>query len=158
MFESHGFKRLRDATGVPVCICEQFNGYHVFTAEMALQRTIDLIRMDCVDVLSIDPARTGGLLGFSKVAAMCEGAGIGVVLHRPRCSLSQSIWLTAVAASYAAYYAHDIVPHGQPSGSADEICKNPLTHENGFMTVPEGPGFGVELDEDKIRKYTRQTI
>jgi muconate cycloisomerase len=158
MFESYGFKRLREATGVPVCMCEQFNGYHSFTSEMALQRIIDLVRLDCLDVLSIDPGRTGGMLGFSKVAAVCEGAGIGVVLHRPRCSLSQSIWLTAVSTSYAAYYAHDIVPFGQPSGSADEIAKSPLKHQNGFMTVPEGPGFGVELDEEKIKKYTRQVI
>jgi L-alanine-DL-glutamate epimerase-like enolase superfamily enzyme len=158
MFESYGFKRLREATGVPVCICEQFNGYHTFTAEMALMRTIDLIRMDCVDVLSVDPARTGGLLGFSKVAATCEGAGVGVVLHRPRCSLSQSIWLTAISSTYAGYYAHDIVPHGQPSGSADEFAKLPLKHKNGFMTVPDAPGFGIELDEEKIKKYTKQII
>ncbi|QQO08824.1 mandelate racemase/muconate lactonizing enzyme family protein [Breznakiella homolactica] len=158
MFESYGFKKLRELTGVPVCICEQFNGYHTFTPEMAVQRAIDLIRMDCVDVLSIDPYRTGGLNGFFKVSAICEGAGVGIVLHRPRCSLSQSIWLTAVSTSYASYYAHDIVPFGQLSGPADEIAKNPLKHENGFMMVPDGPGFGVELDEEKIKKYTTQVI
>ena len=158
MFESHGFKRLRDLTGVPVCICEQFNGYHSFTPEMATQRLIDLIRADCIDVLSTDPNRTGGLNGFFKVSAICEGAGVALVLHRPRCSLSQSIWLTAASTSFAAYYAHDLVPYGQPSGPADDFAKLPLIHKDGFMSVPEGPGFGVELDDDKIKKYATQEI
>ena len=29
--------------------------------------------------------------------------------------------------------------------------KNPI--QDGYLTVPEGPGLGIELDEDEIAKY-----
>ena len=151
--ESYGFKRLRELTGIPICICEQFNGPYVMSTEQALVRVQDLIRMEAFDVLSVDPSRTGGLLGFAKICAACEGVGAHVVTHRARCGVSQSVWLNAVITSQAADYAHDIVPIGQPSGAADDIITEPLTHTNGYMVPPDKPGLGVELDMDKVRKY-----
>jgi hypothetical protein len=32
----------------------------------------------------------------------------------------------------------------------EEILAEPLTYANFELTVPDGPGLGVELDEDKI--------
>jgi galactonate dehydratase len=28
----------------------------------------------------------------------------------------------------------------------------PLEHENGYVPLPEGPGLGVEIDEDAVRE------
>lgn len=151
--ESYGFKRLRELCGIPICICEQFNGPYVMSTEQALVRVQDLIRMEAFDVLSVDPSRTGGLLGFGKICAACEGIGAQVVTHRARAGVSQSVWLNAVITSQAASYAHDIVPVGQPSGADDDIITTPLRHENGYMTPPDGPGLGVEVDMEKVRKY-----
>jgi L-alanine-DL-glutamate epimerase-like enolase superfamily enzyme len=36
---------------------------------------------------------------------------------------------------------------------ADDVVTEPMKLENGTIRVPQGPGFGVELDEGKIRKY-----
>jgi hypothetical protein len=35
----------------------------------------------------------------------------------------------------------------------DDLIAEPLIVEIGFMKVPEGPGLGVELDEDAIERY-----
>jgi L-alanine-DL-glutamate epimerase-like enolase superfamily enzyme len=38
-------------------------------------------------------------------------------------------------------------------GLVDDIITSPHRIEHGRMTVPEGPGLGVEVDEAKVRKY-----
>jgi muconate cycloisomerase len=35
----------------------------------------------------------------------------------------------------------------------DDILKEPYVASNGFLKVPKKPGFGVELDEEKLEKY-----
>ena len=153
--DANSFRRLREMTGVPVCICGEFNGPVEMTAHAALSKLADLVQADAVDVVSVDPSRTGGLLGFTQVAAFCEGAGIELVTHRGRGGLMQSIWLNGLIACYSAGYAQDVVPFGQPSSIAADIITQPLMHENGFMRVPEGLGFGVELNWENIRLYCR---
>ena len=140
-------------TGVPVCICAQFNGETEMSVKAALTRLAELVRLDAVDVLSVDPSRTGGLLGFSQIAAFCEGTGVEIVCHRARGGLSQAIWLTALSTGYSCGYAQDIVPCGQPSSVAEDIITKSLVHENGFMRPPEGPGFGVDINWDVVNKY-----
>ena len=151
--DAESYRRLREMTGVPVCICAQFNGETEMSVKAALTRLAELVRLYAVDVLSVDPSRTGGLLGFSQIAAFCEGTGVEIVCHRARGGLSQAIWLTALSTGYSCGYAQDIVPCGQPSSVAEDIITKSLIHENGFMRPPEGPGFGVDINWDVVNKY-----
>ncbi len=37
----------------------------------------------------------------------------------------------------------------------DDICDPPIMmNKDGTVTLPEGPGLGVTLSEEKLRKYT----
>lgn len=38
----------------------------------------------------------------------------------------------------------------------DDVISVPLTYADGHVTLPQTPGLGVELDEDKVRFYTRK--
>ncbi len=38
----------------------------------------------------------------------------------------------------------------------DDIVANPLDFSDGQVTLPQGPGLGVEIDEDKLRYYARK--
>ena len=40
-----------------------------------------------------------------------------------------------------------------PFALADEILKEPLDIRKGILSVPKGPGLGVEVDERVIEKY-----
>lgn len=151
--EKYGFRRIREATGIPVCICEQFNGYTEMTTEEALTHVVELIRLKAFDVLSVDPSRTGGLLGFQKICAVCEGAGLQVVTHRALTSISQAVWLTGILVSPSANLAQDIVPVGQPSGPLYDSVFETLQMENGAMRPHEAPGWGLTLNEETINKY-----
>jgi D-arabinonate dehydratase len=35
----------------------------------------------------------------------------------------------------------------------DAVVKEPLKPENGFLPVPQRPGLGMELDEEKLKRY-----
>jgi muconate cycloisomerase len=35
-----------------------------------------------------------------------------------------------------------------------DVVKEPLRYENGYLLVPDGPGLGVEIDEDLLRERT----
>ena len=37
----------------------------------------------------------------------------------------------------------------------DDIITKPFTYKDGGFAVPAGPGLGVELDRDKLKKYAR---
>ena len=151
----YNFKRLRDATGVPVCMCEQFAGFHELSCEEALIRAMDLIRLDAVDVISLDPTRTGGLLGFLKVSDLLESAGIKVVTHRALTSISDAIWLTACCCSPATSYAQDLVPVGQPTAPKYDTVHETLQPVNGYMKPWDSPGWGMTLRDDTLSTYKR---
>lgn len=151
--DCYGFRRIREATGVPVCICEEFNGYIEMTSEQALARVVELIRMKCCDVLSVDPSRTGGLLGFTKLCAVCEGAGLQVVTHRALTGPSQAAWLTGILLCRAANLAQDIVPIGHPSGAICDTVFETLPVVEGAMQPWDGPGWGMTLLGDVLKRY-----
>jgi len=41
----------------------------------------------------------------------------------------------------------------EPLKTADDIVTKKLDLSRGEMALPQGPGLGVELDEEKLRKY-----
>jgi D-galactarolactone cycloisomerase len=44
-------------------------------------------------------------------------------------------------------------PH-PPSPMMTQLVRNPILIENGYAIVPDGPGLGVELDEEAVARYT----
>jgi muconate cycloisomerase len=45
--------------------------------------------------------------------------------------------------------------HGQLAGIyyTDDLIKAPLELSDGAIRVPDGPGLGIDIDEDKIARY-----
>jgi len=39
----------------------------------------------------------------------------------------------------------------------EELLTTPLDFRDGFMTVPTGPGLGVEVDEDRLKRFEQGT-
>jgi L-alanine-DL-glutamate epimerase-like enolase superfamily enzyme len=59
-----------------------------------------------------------------------------------------SAHLTAVAPRYAIFELKAL-----PNPMQHELVRSPLDHEGGWLTVPDGPGLGVEVDETVVLKY-----
>ena len=40
-------------------------------------------------------------------------------------------------------------------GLSDDITANPIRIERGHVTVSDRPGLGIDVDEDRVRRYRR---
>jgi L-alanine-DL-glutamate epimerase-like enolase superfamily enzyme len=133
--------RLRHLTRTPIALNES-----VTTPEVVLQ----ILKLQAADVLLPDTYQGGGILAVKKVAALCEAARVPCVFH---CShdlgLKTAAMLHVVASTPGFPLANDCTYYGLE----DDIIAPLLRIESGYMTVPEGPGLGVQVDESKVAKY-----
>jgi L-alanine-DL-glutamate epimerase-like enolase superfamily enzyme len=133
--------RLRRQTQTPLGLNES-----VTTPEIVLQ----ILQLRAADVLLPDTYQCGGILGVKKVAALCEAAGVPCVFHCAHdLGLKTAAMLHVVASTPNFILANDCTYYGL---EGDIIA--PLHRiERGRMPVPEGPGLGVTVDEQKVAKY-----
>ncbi|HZW99582.1 MAG TPA: mandelate racemase/muconate lactonizing enzyme family protein [Trueperaceae bacterium] len=132
---------LRQVTTVPIALDES-----AYTPEDALE----IVRRRAADVILVDPHQAGGLLPCKKAAAVAEAAAIPVGLHSGgELGLSMAAMLHLAASTPNMLYAID----NQYLHNSDDIVTAPLAVEEGAFRVPEGPGLGVEVDEEKLERY-----
>lgn len=107
------------------------------------------------DIFSLKIHKVGGLKNTMKMAGIAEAAGISCFGGT---SLESSIGTAACLHVYASIpnldYGSELFG---PDWLADDPVKNPVIMKNGYIEVPDKPGLGVELDEDKIATYRRKT-
>ena len=136
---------LRDATCIPIMADES-----VFT----LNHAWHLTSARAVDVLSVYPGKHGGLANTLEITHVAKAAGIA-------CSMGSNLELGIGTAAmlHVGCAAPGIINECYPG---DYI--GPLYHEADMLvtplalgppraSVPEGPGLGVELDEEQLAKY-----
>ena len=152
---AEGIKRVREATGIPVCMCGAVF-YNTPTHGGNHSLLLRLIKEDATDFVHIDPHRTYGLLGWKKMDAMCTPAGIPMVNHWVFNGVSVAAALQGIAFSRSCNYAHDLIIPGVPPGPAEDIITEPFTIEDGAVKIPDGPGLGVKLDEVKMARAEKR--
>lgn len=113
----------------------------------------ELISRGKVDVVQPDLTRCGGFTVARKIAAMAEQSNILVVPHSWSSDLLTSASLHFNAFLRRASFIEFNTSEGPLSRS---LVKEPLKLKDGYLDVPEGPGLGVEVDEEAIRKYRIQ--
>lgn len=110
------------------------------------------IRMRSVDVILSDVHFWGGFQQNRKLAAVCEAFQIGLGMHSDReLGISTAAMLHLAASTPGLTYAIDSHYHDQ----TDDVISEPFTYVDGFLPVPSGPGLGVTVDWDKVKKYHR---
>ena len=125
---------------------------------------IDLIDRKAVDFIQMDVCCQGGIAMGNRVMAAAEKAGIRFAFH----SWGNDLEVLAAAhlgicwpestVEWLEYpcYANNGKPGMYPFPVAQEILKEPLQIENGYLTTPKGPGFGIDVPTDLASKYPFQ--
>ena len=110
----------------------------------------ELIERGKIDIVQPDISRCGGFTTARKVMWLAQQNSIDVVPHACLTDL-----LTAATVHLNAALPRSLfVEYNVCGGSAlREIIKNPFKVENGYISVPQEPGLGIEVDEDAINKY-----
>ena len=149
LYDIHGIRRLTEETEIAIAGGEIMNG---------IQDITTLIDNECYDIYMPNITLCCGISHVRKIAAMAERRGNKLVnIHG---------WVpgTGVAAALATICSYPNatwleVPHDPPAITPDSfqgIVKEPLriNKADGCLYCPDKPGFGVELDEDKVKAYT----
>lgn len=132
--------RLRRQTKTPIALNES-----VTTPEIVLQ----ILQLHAADVILPDTYQCGGILMVKKVAALAEAAGIPCVFHCAHDLGPKTAAMLHVVASTPNFtMANDCTYYGL----VDDIITPLHRIERGHMTVPEGPGLGIHVDEAKLKR------
>jgi len=109
------------------------------------------VRERAVNVILSDPWYWAGPLGVKHLSVICETFHLGLGMHSglelgPGLALMLHTACTLPNLSHAvdAHYHHLL----------DDVIKGgKMQYVDGAFPVPEGPGLGVELDEDRMTEY-----
>ncbi|MCB4823584.1 muconate/chloromuconate family cycloisomerase [Roseicella aerolata] len=138
--------RLRARPGTPPLLADEC----VFDAHDMLA----VAQAAAADAVSLKLVKHGGLLGLRKVAAVAEAAGIGLY---GGCLLESSIGAAAHLQAFATF--RELAwgcEHFGPQILVDDLVEEPLRFADFQVHLPNRPGIGVTLDQDKLRRYARQ--
>jgi L-alanine-DL-glutamate epimerase-like enolase superfamily enzyme len=133
-------KEVADALTIPIALGEQ---------EYSLHRWHWMVANRAADIVQPDLHYGGGFIRATKVARMAAAAGMTVVPHMSGGGLG---YLDVVQ---FASFTPNIGPFQEFKGNATIPVSCPtssLKCENGMVRCPTGPGFGVTVDPDFVKK------
>jgi len=138
-----GMARLQREVRTPICIDES-------AEDLAMvERALDL---GAARIVNIKVQRVGGLLRAKQLHDLCVARSVPAWCGTmPELGLGQAQGL-AVAALPSCVFPTDIEPSAR--WFADDIIRPWLEMDNrGLIRVPQDPGTGFEVAEDKIEEY-----
>jgi muconate cycloisomerase len=117
----------------------------------SLQDLVQLIELEAVGVIGINSERPGGVTNALRAITYAEQRGLGVVLHNQPLGIASAMQVHLAAARFPALgHAVELFGHVMLE---DDLIIEPLDYHGGAVSLPEGPGFGVALDEDALERY-----
>ena len=135
-------KQVADALTIPVANGEQDNSFYVFRW---------LIAHDGIEIVQPDNYYFGGLIRSMEVARMADAFGKSVVPHMSGGGLGYLYNIQFVSAVPNAGAHHEF--KGLETDVRFECRTSPLRVVGGKIKVPTGPGFGVDIDPEWVRKH-----
>ena len=104
----------------------------------------EVLEKQAAAVLQPDICHAGGITEVRKIAAMAEVYYAQIAPHNPLGPISLAAGLQ-IAGSIPNYLCQEQVSLGEG------YIKNPFRINDGHLDLPEGPGLGIEVDEDYVR-------
>jgi D-arabinonate dehydratase len=133
-----GMAEVRKATSIPV---------NAGQSEITSHGVRRLLEAGAVDLINFDASEGGGITEWRRAAGMCAVFGVQMTHHE-----EPQIAMQILSG----------IPHGTyvecfPNPDRDPIWANLIlnrpTIKNGVIEIPQGGGFGLELDWKMIEKY-----
>ncbi|MCA0342325.1 MAG: muconate cycloisomerase, partial [Proteobacteria bacterium] len=117
------------------------------------ESAFELAKVGGADVFAVKIEQSGGLFNAQRVAAIADAAGIelygGTMLEGPVGTIA-----SAQVFSTFANLQRGTELFG-PLLLTEDILVTPLDYSDFELTVPGGPGLGIELDEDRVAFFAR---
>lgn len=116
----------------------------------------EIAKQHGADVFAIKIEQSGGLFAAQRVAAIADAAGVELYGGT---MLEGAVGTIASAHLFASFanlqWGTELFG---PLLITEEILTRPLDYSDFALTVPAGPGLGIELDEAAVRRFTREGL
>jgi len=135
--EIQGMKYIRQKTGIKICAGQ---------SEFSNRGCRELVEGEAVDILNFDVSIGGGVTEWMRIARMAEMHQICMAHHEEPC-IAMHLMGAIKGGLYPEYFSEirdpltPILLEGAPKA------------ENGWVQIPNVPGFGLTFNEDVINKY-----
>jgi L-alanine-DL-glutamate epimerase-like enolase superfamily enzyme len=134
-----GHRFIREALNIPVILDE---------AIVSPQAMLQIVKQDAADRIVLKFNRVGGLFLAKKIATICEAAGIGISLDTMPFTKLGDTAACHLAATLRDPYPVDAEGH---LWFEDTPFRGGLEIIAGTARIGSDPGFGVEIDEEKLK-------
>ncbi len=130
--------RVAAHTSIPIATGERLVTKYEFS---------NLLEKQAAQIIQLDVGQCGGILEAKKIAGIAE-AHYAVIAPHMACGP------VAAAAAIQVYTCSPnfMIQEANQGPLHHTIFKEPLVFEKGYITPPSGPGLGIELDPDVIKK------
>jgi L-alanine-DL-glutamate epimerase-like enolase superfamily enzyme len=141
-----GYGQLTAAVETPIAAGEEESTTHGFR---------ELIERGGIDIVQVDVARAGGLTEARRIAQMAHQRNKPCVPH----AFSTGVLLAASihwVASQPNIHLLEYTVSESPLAvglTGTGLLKDPPRASDGYVTVPDAPGLGIELDEEIVSRY-----
>ena len=141
-----GLAEVRRACGLPIMADEALHDAH---------DVLRAVQLRACDLVNIKLMKCGGLLNALQLNAIAETAGyvcqVGTMVESS---------IASAAGLHLALASHNVhtVEMGGPIMLADDVGPLRGYYDRDRVTVPDGPGLGVEPDEAKVERYAVERV
>ncbi|UTE70883.1 galactonate dehydratase [Rossellomorea marisflavi] len=112
-----------------------------------------------VDIIQPDLSHAGGITECKKIISMAEAFDVAVAPHCPLGPIALAACLQVDATSHNAVIQEQSlgIHYNVGSDLLDYIVdKDVFRYEEGFVEIPQGPGLGIEVNEEVVRKMAAE--
>ncbi len=138
-----GYQRLKKLNALPILLDE---------GVVSARDLEEFIALDMLDGVAMKPARCGGLTSARRQCRILRERGLillGSGLTDPDISLAAS------SALFSAFGVSTPLALNGPQFLQGSILTEPVEAREGSLIVPDGPGLGVDVDEQALTKCAR---
>ncbi|MFK7853611.1 MAG: enolase C-terminal domain-like protein [Granulosicoccus sp.] len=115
------------------------------------EQVVEAYRNGAVQIILSDHHYWRGATGSIRLGEFCRAGGLGISMHsNTHLGISLAAMIHVAAATPNLTY--DCDTH-YPWTQSDIITGGKLTIDGGSIKVPEGPGLGVEIDQDALAEF-----
>lgn len=117
-----------------------------------------LLSSGYADIIQPDLSHAGGITECKKIISMAEAFDVAAAPHCPLGPIALAACLQVDATCHNAFIQEQSlgIHYNQGSDLLDYLRdKDIFAFSNGFVKIPDGPGLGIEINEDHVRKMAR---
>lgn len=113
------------------------------------------VKAGAIDAAVADLESSGGISELIKLGHFAEIAGIPMAHH---CAWDLGVKLAAILQCTCTLNAFSLPMDSTYIAHDDDILTEKIKVHDGCYDIPNGPGLGVEVDEEKLRFYAYEDL